>query len=230
MPLSDLLENLAAFDTPTICNALEMIDPNRRNFGYTTKSFFLVNPQAMPVVGLARTSTCRSLRPSDKSRDDLKAERIEYYRYVSEGTEPKIAVMQDLDGSESGRGPFWGEFNARVHVALGCKGVVTDGSIRDVKNLPSNLMMLGCGLRPSHANIHIAGFGTQVSVHGMVVSSNDVVHADEHGAVSFPTHLCEEIIRRALDFIETEKPIIDACKHDTLTFERLRELYLGRSS
>lgn len=227
---SDLLEQLKRFDTPTICNALEAIEPDRRNFGYTTRSMIAINEHAGPVCGLARTATCRSLHPSEKPSDQLKRERLEYYGYVHNGELPKVVVMQDLDGADAGRGPFWGEFNVRIHRALGCVAVITDGSFRDARNLPSDVLLLGAGLRPSHANIHIIGFAGQVNVHGMAVSDSMIVHADEHGAVSFPSIMADKVVEEARLFIESERPIIEACKSDSLSFERLRELYLGRGA
>ena len=226
--MKTVLQHLQAFDTPTVCNALEMIDRDRRNFGYTTDNMLAINGSIGSVCGLAKTSFCRSLRPSQKSAIQLKSERVEYYRYVHDGEYPKVAVMQDLDGAEAGRGPFWGEFNVRIHRAIGCIGIVTDGSVRDVANLPDDLLILGRGLRPSHANIHVCGFGSQVNVFGMVVNDGDVVHADIHGAVVFSATLAEKVAENAEAFMEGERPIIEACKANALSFDQLEKLYLSR--
>jgi regulator of RNase E activity RraA len=226
--MSDLLFKLRAFDTPTICNALEIIDEQRRNFGYTCHNFFVVNGSSAPICGYAKTATCRSLNVSGKEIKTLKAERLLYYEYVSRGNHDRIVVMQDLDGSDRARGPFWGEFNVRIHKALGCVGVVTDGSIRDLQKLPDGILLLGMGLRPSHANIHISGFGQRVNVFGMAVSDGDLIHADEHGAVCFPEAYALEVLQRASEFIENERPIIEACKRERLSIDELKELYLRR--
>jgi len=45
---------------------------------------------------------------------------------------PRITVIQDIDGPDVGYGAFWGEVQSNVHKALGCLGVITDGSIRDI--------------------------------------------------------------------------------------------------
>lgn len=222
------LEALKKFDTPTICNALELIDPNRRNFGYTTKSFNIINPNHSPVVGVAKTATMRSLQPSDKPNNILKEERVKYYRYIHEGVYPKICIMQDLDNEDSGRGPFFGEFNTRIHRSLGVESVVTNGSVRDVTNLPPDILILSCGLRPSHANVHIVNYGIQVNVNGMIVTSGNIVHADIHGAVTFPSTLISEVIRNAVIFIESEKEIIEGCKNNNLSIENIIDIYFKR--
>ena len=68
-----LLEHLAAFDTPTICNALEVAVPQRRGYGYSTKPFVCAFPAMKPIVGFARTSTIRAREPSTKSPAEARA-------------------------------------------------------------------------------------------------------------------------------------------------------------
>jgi regulator of RNase E activity RraA len=223
------LKRLISFDTPTICNALEMIEPRRRGYGYTRKGMTVVNPGCAPVVGVARTATMRSAIPADRVSDVLKQDRLKYYEYIHEADRlPKICVMQDLDGDDAGTGPFWGEFNTRIHRAMGVRAIVTDGSIRDVGKLPADVLLLSRGLRPSHAFVHIADFGSQVNVFGMAVSHGQLVHADEHGAVVFPIDLADEVAIRGAEFMASEAPIIEACKADTLSLDELKRLYMAR--
>jgi regulator of RNase E activity RraA len=224
------IRELEHFDTPTICNALELIQPERRRFGFTTQGVVSVNADAGPKVGLARTATMRSYGEPPLSGLALKEARIEYYEYMAENSDgPKICVMQDLDGPDAGRGPFWGEFNTRVHLALGFSAIVTDGSVRDVRQLPQEILVLSRGLRPSHGFIHIVDFGSQVNVFGMVVTPGDVVHADEHGAVCFPKELASEVADRAAEFVAGEAPILEACRQGRLSIQALKSLYLARN-
>lgn len=185
----DDITALTQFDTPTICNALELIDDSRRNYGYTKRNVTVINPSAGPVVGFALTATMRSEAPSALSSGKLKRGRLEYYEYMyTEMAGPKICVTQDLDDQDSVHGPFWGEFNTRIHRAMGFRGVVTDGCVRDVRKLPEDVLLVARGLRPSHANLHVVSYGDPVKVFGMDVSHGDLVHADEHGAVTFPAN------------------------------------------
>ena len=39
----DLIEQLKELDTPTVCNALESVVPQRRGYGYTTNPLFLTS-------------------------------------------------------------------------------------------------------------------------------------------------------------------------------------------
>lgn len=227
----DEISSLEQFDTPTICNALELIDGARRDFGYTRHNMTAINAPIGPVAGFALTATMRSERPSSLSASELSAARLEYYEYMfTDMGGPKVCVMRDADGPDSVHGPFWGEFNTRVHRAMDFRGIVTDGCVRDVGKLPQDVLILCRGLRPSHANLHVVSFGDPVSVFGMMVAHGDVVHADEHGAVAFPAKLVDEVIERATEFMASEAPIIEACKNEELTLGKLRELYLARKS
>jgi regulator of RNase E activity RraA len=220
---------LKNFDTPTICNALELIDDSRRDSGYTRFNVTAVNVAAGPVVGLALTATMRSERPSGLSASQLRQARLDYYEYMyTDMGGPKICVMHDADGPDAVHGPFWGEFNTRIHRAMGFRGVVTDGCVRDVRKLPTDVLLLARGLRPSHANMHIVSYGEPVAVFGMEVSHGDVVHADEHGAVAFPAKLVDEIAIKAKEFIAREAPIMAACGEGGLTLTELSRLYLAR--
>jgi regulator of RNase E activity RraA len=225
----DEMSLLERFDTPTICNALELIDSSRRDFGFTRHNMFAVNATPRPVVGFAFTATMRSHRPSSLSKEALKLERMKYYEHVYEPTDvPKICVMQDLDDGESPRGPFWGEFNTRIHRSMGFRAVVTNGCVRDVDNLPDDVLLLCEGLRPSHANVHITSYGEPVTVFGMQVSEGDIVHADRHGAVTFPSALSQEVVLKAAEHMAGEEPVIRACLKDEMTLDDLRRLYLAR--
>ncbi|MBX6367645.1 MAG: RraA family protein, partial [Rhodospirillales bacterium] len=54
------LDVLAQWDTPTICNALEIVMPERRAMGFTVEPMVALDPAAPPMVGLARTGTIRA--------------------------------------------------------------------------------------------------------------------------------------------------------------------------
>ena len=110
----------------------------------------------------------------------------EYYAHVAEAPLPSIVVMQDVDGPDRGFGAFWGEVQSNVHKALGCAGVVTDGSVRDIDAWAPGFFVLAGSVMPSHAHVDVVEIGGTVSVAGMVVAANDLIHADRHGAVVIP--------------------------------------------
>ena len=222
---ASLLETLARWDTPTICNALEVVAPERRLIGYTTKPLVCPFPDLPPMVGYARTATIRATSPSSLSPADQRAQRLAYYEYCGTGYGPRISVIQDLDGINVGFGAFWGEVNSSVHKALGCLGVVTDGSIRDIPAWAPGFQALAGNIGPSHAFVHLAGFGETVCVAGMTVSSDDLIHADRHGAVVIP-HAVAEKIPAACDLLaRKEAVILDKARKPGFTVADLKRAF-----
>jgi regulator of RNase E activity RraA len=224
-----LLEALARYDTPTICNAMEIVAPERRLTGFTTRPLVCPFPDLPPMVGYARTATIRATSASSLSPANMRAQRAAYYEYCGTGLGPRISVIQDLDGANIGFGAFWGEVNSSVHKALGCLGVVTDGSIRDIPAWAPGFQALAGSIGPSHAYVHLAGFGETVCVAGMTVSSDDLIHADCHGAVVIPANVAAKLPDAAELCGRREEPILAIARSSSFTVEKLKEA-LARSA
>lgn len=218
---TQLLERLREFDTPTICNALELVAPDRRGFGYTTAAMVCAVPELNPMIGYARTATYRAATPSELSPADQRDARVQYYEYVAAGLHPTIAVIQDID-PEPGYGAMWGEVNTTVHKALECVGCVTNGSIRDLDELAPGFQLLAGKIGPSHAFGHVVAFGGEVNVLEMTVSHGQLIHADRHGAVIIPAEAAPAI-PDAVDLItRREAVILDACREPGFDIEMLK--------
>jgi regulator of RNase E activity RraA len=226
---ASLLEALARYDTPTICNALEVVAPSRRLVGYTTKPLVCPFPTLPPIVGYARTVTIRATTASGLSAAEQQKRRIAYYEYVGTGYGPRISVIQDIDGADVGFGAFWGEVQSSVHKALGCLGVVTDGSIRDITQWAPGFQALAGSIGPSHAYVHADSFGGEVRVAGMSVRSDDLIHADCHGAVVIPLDVAAKVPDAADLCGRRETPILEIARSPSFTLEKLKEA-LARSA
>ena len=92
-----LIDELQSIDTPTVCNALEVLVPKRRGYGFTTDPLVCTRPALKPMVGIARTATIRSAHPSDLVGDVARNLSNEYYAYIDGGAKPSVIVMQDID-------------------------------------------------------------------------------------------------------------------------------------
>ena len=216
------LQKLTQWDTPTICNGLELVCPERRATGFTTEPLVCLDPSLAPVIGYVKTATIRATGPSVKPADFDKDLRTRYYEYVAEGTRPSIVVIQDLD-STPGFGAFWGEVNTHIHRGLGVAGCVTNGSMRDIPDSATGFQLLANRVGPSHAHVHIVGYGSEVTVHNMTVCDGDLVHMDQHGAVVVPQHAVKEL-PAAIDLISRrEAKILTAAKSPDFDIDKLRE-------
>ena len=200
------LDALRAWDTPTICNALEVVVPHRRATGFTVEHLHCLDPALKPMVGYARTATYRSVEPSPLPPDAVKAKRAAYYEYVAAEPRPTVVVIQDLDPNP-GFGAFWGEVNTAVHKGLGALGCVTNGSMRDFDDCAPGFQLIAGKIGPSHAHGHIVDLGGQVNVAGMTVNDGDIVHADRHGAVVIPREAIAKI-PEAVDLLTRREAVI----------------------
>lgn len=217
-----LLETLRTFDTPTICNALEIVAPERRLTGFTIRPLVCPFPDLPPIVGYAKTATIRATHATEMDPKAAREQRVAYYEYVSSAPTPGISVIQDLDGAEVGFGAFWGEVQSTVHKALGLAGVVTDGCIRDIPQWAPGFQALAGSIAPSHAHVHLDNFGKEVRVAGMLVRSGDLIHADRHGAVVIPEAAAAKIPGACDLLTRKEAAILDEARKPGFTFAKLR--------
>ena len=224
-PSRQSLEALRQWDTPTICNALEITNPERRARGFTRRPVVACFPEMKPLVAFARTALIRSREAHPRDRDSANKIRLGYYEHIAQQPLPSISVIQDIDAPDTGFGAFWGEVQTHVHAGLGCAGVITDGSVRDLDAMAPDFLVLAGSIMPSHAHVHLVEFGGTVSVFGMVVSANDIIHADRHGAVVIPPEAVDKI-PAAVDLLtRREKVLIEASKQPGFSIERLRQAY-----
>jgi len=218
---ADDLAVLTQWDTPTICNALEEIMPERRGYGFTTTHLFSLDPSLPPICGFARTATIRAAEPSDETAAEMAAKRAAYYEYVAAAPTPTIVIIQDID-PQPGVGAFWGEVQTNIHKGLGVLGAVTNGSFRDVPDSARGFNLIGGKVGPSHAFVHLVDIDCQVTVHGLTAKTNDIIHADQHGAVFIPPSAITQI-PAAVDLISRrEAVILETAKSPDFTVEKLK--------
>jgi hypothetical protein len=227
MGTDELLAALGRFDTPTVCNALERVVPERCGFGFTTRPLVCVHPDLPPVVGWARTATICASHPSERDEDAEGKARLEYYRHMAEGPHPTLTIVEDIDPSP-GYGAWWGEVHTHVHRGLGSLGVITNGSVRDLPQMAGGFQVLAGSVGPSHAFVHPVEWDVTVTVAGMTVRPGDLVHADRHGAVVIPVEVAERVPGAAEEVVREESVMIEASRQADFGFARLERL-LGRA-
>ena len=220
---NELIAELTSIDTPTVCNALELLAPERRGYGFTTQPLVCTRPELPPMVGIARTATIRAAHPSHLHGKDAQAMSDGYYAYIDEGPKPSIVVIQDLDGAQRGYGSFWGEVNSNIHKGFGACGVVTDGSVRDLPDAAEGFQMMADRVGPSHAFVHVVGYSEPVTVAGMRVLSGELIHADQHGAVVIPWDVADKVLHSAKLIAAKEAVLISAAQQPGFDIDKLRQ-------
>src|SRR4051794_25964751 len=79
----DQFEFLRSLDTPTICNLIETVAPERRGLGYTVKHLHCPFPDLPPMVGFAKTVTIRTKDKVPLGEASYMAKRLDYLDYVA---------------------------------------------------------------------------------------------------------------------------------------------------
>ena len=216
------LKKLAEWDTPTICNGLEHLSAEYRVKSFTVEQMQCFDPNLAPIVGYARTAMIRSMSPPEGTVVEIRNMRAKYYETIASDPAPSVSVIQDLDPTP-GFGAFWGEVNTAIHKGLGCLGVVTNGSFRDIDACAPGFQLLGGKVAPSHAWVHLVAIECEVNIFGMAVKPNDIIHADRHGAVVVPNQ-CVKELPDAIDLLtRREAVILDVARSPDFNVEILKK-------
>ena len=82
---------LRSIDTPTVCNLIEIVAPERRGAGYTASHLHCPFPDLPPMVGFAKTATIRARDPV--SGPSYMQKRMDYLDYVAATPRPSVVVI-----------------------------------------------------------------------------------------------------------------------------------------
>jgi regulator of RNase E activity RraA len=220
----DVLAAMKAVDTPTICNAIELIEGRRKSTGFTRSTVIVADPHLPAMVGFALTARIRADHPAAEDPGIVRARRLNYYRYLAAETRPRLVVIED-HGSEPGIGAFWGEVNVAIHKGFGLQGVLTNGSIRDLGVIDPGFQLLAGSVGPSHAFVHVTAFEAPVEVFGLAIKPGDLIHADRHGAVIIEPGI-EAELPQAIDLVtRKEAPILKAARAADFNIDRLLQAW-----
>lgn len=219
---SQQIDALKKITSPSVANAIETFNVRPREVGNLSSDIRAQFPEMGPMVGYAATALIRSEKgPIEGHRASLFA----WWDFVLSLPAPRVVVVHDLDDPR-GQGAQWGEVQANIHRALGCVGVITDGSVRDLDEVRAlNFQFCAAHVSVSHANVHMVDFGIPVKVGGVWVKPGDLVHADQHGAVVIPPEVAAGIPEAIAKVEAAEKRIITVCQSSDFSVDKLKALY-----
>lgn len=223
--LDALIARLKSHDTPTICNAIEVVQGARGFSGFTRRTMVWTGSSHAPIVGFARTARIAGRNPPTETPERLGARRIDYFREMAIGERPGIAVIEDIDG-DAAMGAWWGEIHAQIHSKVfGLSGVVTNGVVRDLGDLPKDFPILARSVGPSHGFVHVREIGVPVEVFGMHVVQGDLIHADRHGAVAIPVATLPDLGAALDQLLAAEAIIMGPLKDGDIDYARFEGLW-----
>ncbi|ABV94870.1 conserved hypothetical protein [Dinoroseobacter shibae DFL 12 = DSM 16493] len=219
-----LLDRLRAVDTPTVCNAIEVVQGGRGFARLTRGTMQHSRPGMPPMVGRARTARIAGLAPPTEAEDTIKARRRAYYRAMARGPQPTVAVIEDLDYPNCIAG-WWGEVHVAVHKGLGMAGAVTNGVMRDLDVHDDGFPVLAGSIGVSHGFVHVRELGCEVSILGLQVAEDDLVHADRHGALVIPEDVIPSLEAAIATVIENEALILGPARAPGFDLGKLEEAW-----
>ncbi len=193
---SQLLE-LKRWNTPTIYNGWEQITSHEAGHdGFNPEETRDFMPHMGPMVGYAVTVQIEPGNPEHPKKNPNAWK--EYREYIASVPGPKIVVVQDLDKPHV-YGAFWGEVNSNIHLALGCVGTITDGSIRDVDEMNNaGFKALARRLSVGHAYSTPVQWNCEVRVFGCKIKPGQLIHADKHGFLVIPEEDQEQLLEASV--------------------------------
>jgi regulator of RNase E activity RraA len=207
MPITaETLKRLAQFDTPTICNVIELFDVRPRYAGFMSGAIKANFPEMAPMVGFASTASFRSAAfPGKGDAYGAMERQVELF---AELPGPAIVVFQDLDDPPVGA--TFGEVMCSTYKAFGSVGLITSGGGRDLLQVKALGYPVFTGSTIcSHACCHILHIQLPVRVGGLVVDPGDLLHGDANGVTNIPLSIASEVADIAGQFVDAEKIVLD---------------------
>lgn len=221
---SELLKVLQSIDTPTVCNAIEVAQ-GRRGFSEFTRGTMICSaPQTPPMVGFAKTAKIAALNPPTESQEVIQRRRMDYYRYMSKAPRPAVAVIEDIDYPDC-IGAYWGEINTKVHKGFGISGALTNGVFRDLGDLAKDFPVVGGSIGPSHGFVHVREIETEVNIFGLRITPNELIHADQHGAVVIPSSVINALLGAIQKLLKAEGVILEPASKKDFNFDAFKDAW-----
>ncbi len=190
---NEQLSALRRIDSPTISNAIETFQVRPRVAGYVGYDIRCIFPELPPTVGYAVTCTVDS---TTEGRQGIGFNRL--YELLASAPKPAIVVMQDV-GSDRLHSCHAGEVMSTTMKRLGAVGILTDGGLRDVREVRvlGNFQYFCAGLVVSHGNPICVSVGTEVTISGMRVRMGDLLHGDSNGILHVPDECAAQVAEAA---------------------------------
>ena len=204
-----VLDKLAKYDTPTICNVIELFDIRPRNRGYMDARVKCNFPEFPPIVGYACTAAFRSDAPP--AGGDAYGSIQTQLEQFSKLPGPAIVVFQDLDDPPAAA--VFGEVMCSTYKAFGSAGLVTNGAGRDLEQVRALKYPVFTGSTIcSHGYCHMLHLGLPVRVGGLMVNQGELLHADANGVTNIPLDIASEVADIGAEFLAAEDIVMKYVK------------------
>ncbi len=203
------LQRLAQYDTPTVCNAIELFSVRPRNTGYMNSSIRCCFPEFPPMVGFALTSTFRSQQapPAGNAYAGLEGQLAVFDTLPG----PPVVIFQDLDCPSAAA--TFGEVMCTTYQQYGAKGLITTGSGRDLDQVRAlGFPAFTGGTCCAHGYCHILEVNVPISAGGIIIRPSELIHGDCNGVTTIPAAIASEVPDVCAELVTAERIVLDYVK------------------
>ncbi len=200
------LDVLKRYDTPTVCNVVELFDLRPRHTGFMDRRIRPCFPKLPPMVGFASTATFRSAAPPrGGSAYSGLVEQVESFAKLPG---PAVIVFQDLDDPPAAA--TFGEIMCTTYKTFGAAGLITSGAGRDLDQVAAiSFPCFTDGTISAHGYCHIPQCNVPVSVGGVQILPGDLLHGDCNGVTTIPVEIASDTADACAEFMAAEAVILD---------------------
>jgi regulator of RNase E activity RraA len=203
------LELLRRYDTPTVCNVIELFDLYPRTAGYMDARIQACYPRLPVMVGYASTATFRSAAPPRAG--NVYAGLDQQVASFAELPGPAVVVFQDLDSPVASA--TFGEVMCSTYKAFGAAGLITSGAGRDLDQVEAlNFPCFTGGTICAHGYCHIPAINVPVHVGGVMVHPGDLLHGDRNGVTTIPRPIASQVAHACAEYVAAEQVVLDYVK------------------
>lgn len=219
MPIDPVIAALAAIDSPTVANAIERFGVRPRTVGYADMGLRCQFPGRGSMVGYAVTCTADSTTEGRADGVGL----LGLWEAIAAAPSPAVVVIKDV-GPSPARGCHMGEIMATMARRLGAVGCVSDGGLRDVKEVEAlgDFQYFCPGLVVSHGQPVILEVNVDVTLHGLTIAPGDILHGDANGLVAVPAAIASAVPEACEAVRAEERALLDFIRDPAFSLDRFK--------
>jgi regulator of RNase E activity RraA len=214
------LDQLRKYDTPTVCNVVELYDLYPRTAGYMDGRIVACYPKLPPMVGYASTATFRAA--AAPRAGNVYSGLDHQVASFAELPGPAVVVFQDLDNPPAAA--TFGEVMCTTYKAFGAVGLITSGAGRDLDQVEAlHFPCFTSGTVCAHGYCHIPSINIPVHVGGIMIHPGDLLHGDRNGVTTIPLAVADEIAEGCAELAEAEALVMNYLKAGNVTVKGFTE-------
>jgi regulator of RNase E activity RraA len=213
--MPDDLSSLLQLNAAVLSDVMDGLGLQQR----AMRSFIRPLDDDLQLVGRARTGL---YMPVYELRDGENPYEVEIA--LVDDLKPRDVVVLACNGPTERIAP-WGELLSTAALARGASGCVTDGLVRDVRQIRAMRFPVfhgGIGPLDTRGRARMVERDTQVECAGVAVKSGDIVFGDVDGVVVIPRDRAREVIELAVAKVTGENRTRDALRRGDLLADVFR--------